>query len=106
MWLFPRLDAQISLLVRNSSWVFSANAVSTLLAFVKSIIIARALGIELFGNYVLIVAFVGTIQEFFNLNIGMLGLMASVLLAVALIAALPPAIKAARGRPVDALRED
>ena len=29
-----------------------------------------------------------------------------VLLAVALVAALPPALRAARGRPVDALRED
>ena len=52
---------------------------------------------EIFGIEALIV---------FRMAPEQLGLMASVLLAVALIAALPPAIKAARGRPVDALRED
>jgi hypothetical protein len=68
--LKERLDGQLKVLIKNSSWVFFANGVRTLLTFVKSIIIARGLGADLYGNYVLVVAFVGTIQEFFNLNIG------------------------------------
>jgi O-antigen/teichoic acid export membrane protein len=68
--LKERLDGQLNVLIKNSSWVFFANGVRTLLTFVKSIIIARGLGADLYGNYVLVVAFVGTIQEFFNLNIG------------------------------------
>ena len=39
------------------------------MAFIRSILIARGLGVDVFGKYVLIVALVGTIQEFCNLNI-------------------------------------
>lgn len=65
-----RLDAQFKILVRNSSWVFLGSVVRTVSVFVKSILIARGLGVELYGHYVLIVAFVGAVEEFFNLNIG------------------------------------
>ena len=68
--LKQRLDKQLKVLIKNSSWVFLANAFKTVLSFVKSILIARGLGADLYGNYVVIIAFVMTVQEFFNLNIG------------------------------------
>ncbi|REJ84072.1 MAG: hypothetical protein DWQ44_13865 [Bacteroidetes bacterium] len=64
------LDAESRTLFRNSSWVFFSNFFSTGLAFLRSIIIARGLGVTIFGNYAVVVAFVGLIQEFLNLNIG------------------------------------
>ncbi|MFM2135734.1 MAG: hypothetical protein RL021_1134 [Bacteroidota bacterium] len=63
-------DRESRQLFRNSSWVFIANFYSTGLAFLRSILIARGLGATLFGSYVLVVAFVGLIQEFLNLNLG------------------------------------
>lgn len=36
----------------------------------RSILIARGLGAMLFGSYVMVVAFVGLVQEFMNLNLG------------------------------------
>lgn len=65
-----RLGTQMDLLIRNSSWVFAANAFRTVLAFARSIIIARGLGAERFGTYVLIIALADTIQEFLNPNMG------------------------------------
>lgn len=65
-----RLDGELRVLAKNSSWVFLANAFRTLLAFAKSVIIARGLGVELYGTFVLVLAFVMTTQEFFNLNLG------------------------------------
>ncbi len=44
--------------------------IRTGLVFLKSIVIARGLGVEFYGIYALIVAFVVSIQDFFNLNIG------------------------------------
>ncbi len=40
------------------------------LAFLRSIIVARGLGIQFYGIYVLISSFVTALQDFFNLNIG------------------------------------
>ena len=65
-----RLDGELRVLAKNSSWVFLANAFRTLLAFAKSVVIARGLGVELYGTFVLVLAFVMTTQEFFNLNLG------------------------------------
>lgn len=65
-----RLGAQTRVLVKNSSWVFAANGYRAVLALAKSVVIARGLGAELYGHYVLIFAFVVTVQEFFNLNVG------------------------------------
>jgi O-antigen/teichoic acid export membrane protein len=62
------LDTQAKRLIKNSSWVFGANAVRTLLGFLKAILITRGLGVEQYGDYVILVAFVETIREFFNLN--------------------------------------
>lgn len=56
--------------VKNSSWMFSANAVRTVVAFVKSVVVARGLGVDSYGAYVLLVAFVAVIQECFDLNLG------------------------------------
>jgi len=69
--LLGRLDRDSGQLVKNSSWVFLANAIATLLAFVKTILISRTLGADMFGIYALSVAAVLTIQEFLRLNIAM-----------------------------------
>jgi O-antigen/teichoic acid export membrane protein len=63
-------DKESKRLMRNSSWVFFANFYSTGLAFLRSVILARGLGAAVFGSYTLVVAFVGLIQEFLNLNLG------------------------------------
>ncbi len=65
-----RLDGQSKLLIKNSGWVFFSNFFSTGLAFIRSVVIARGLGPEIFGTYAMIVSFVGLIQEFLNLNVG------------------------------------
>lgn len=65
-----KLDTQSKLLFKNSGWVFFSNFFSTGLAFVRSVIIARGLGPGVYGTYAIVVAFVGLIQEFLNLNVG------------------------------------
>ncbi|HNQ61394.1 MAG TPA: oligosaccharide flippase family protein [Bacteroidia bacterium] len=69
-FLKKKLDPESKILFRNSSWVFFSNFFSTGLAFLRSILIARGLGVSVYGTYVVVVAFVGLIQEFLNLNIG------------------------------------
>jgi PST family polysaccharide transporter len=69
-FLKKRLDLQSKVLFKNSSWVFFSNLFSTGLAFLRGIVIARALGAELFGVYTVAVAFIATIQEIFNRNLG------------------------------------
>lgn len=64
------LDLESRRLFKNSSWVFAANFYSTALAFLRSVLIARGLGAVLFGSYTMVVAFVGLVQEFLNLNLG------------------------------------
>lgn len=56
--------------MRNSSWMFSAAAVRTVLALVKSVVVARGLGVDTFGRFALLVAFVGIVQETLNPNLG------------------------------------
>lgn len=65
-----KLDTELKLLIKNSSWVFLANFIVSLCMFLRSVILARILGVEIYGTFFLIIAFVFTIQEFFNLNIG------------------------------------
>lgn len=69
-FLKQKLDPESKKLFRNSTWVFFSNFFSTGLAFLRSILIARGLGVSIYGTYVVVVAFVGLIQEFLNLNIG------------------------------------
>lgn len=69
-FLRKKLDSQIKTLLKNSSWVIYSFIFGTLLAFVRSIIVARGLGAELFGIYAVITAFIGTLQAIFNLNLG------------------------------------
>jgi O-antigen/teichoic acid export membrane protein len=65
-----RFDAESKALFKNSSWFFVANANSAVCDFLRSVILGRGLGVESFGNYILIITLVHTIQEFFNLNLG------------------------------------
>lgn len=69
--IFSRsLDFQSRTLFKNSAWVFLANFFGAALAFVKAILIARILGAELYGVFTVILVFVVTVQEIFNLNLG------------------------------------
>lgn len=65
-----KLDTQSKTLFKNSSWVFLANLFGAALALLRSIIIARGLGAELFGIFTVVIVFIGTIMETMNLNLG------------------------------------
>ena len=64
------IDKESKVLIKNSFWVFFANSYGAGLAFLKSILIARGLGVETLGAYAVIIAFVVTIQEIIKLNVG------------------------------------
>lgn len=68
-FLRKRLDTQSKTLFKNSSWVFFANIIGSGLTFIRGIVIARGLGAELFGVYTVLVAFINTVMELFNLNL-------------------------------------
>jgi O-antigen/teichoic acid export membrane protein len=69
-FLSKKFDKESKVLLKNTSWLLGSNIIRTILVFLKSIVIARGLGVEFYGVYALIAAFVVTIQDFFNLNIG------------------------------------
>ncbi|MDF1867832.1 MAG: oligosaccharide flippase family protein [Saprospiraceae bacterium] len=64
------LSKESKILFKNSSWVFLANITRVLLLFVRSIFLAKGLGVEVYGNYITILALIASIQSFFNLNFG------------------------------------
>ncbi|MCX6291614.1 MAG: oligosaccharide flippase family protein [Bacteroidetes bacterium] len=68
--IWKKFDRESKTLFRNSSWVFFSNFAGIGLNIIRSIIIARGLGAKTFGSYVIVVAFVGIVQEFLNLNLG------------------------------------
>lgn len=65
-----KLDAESRFLFRNSSWFFLTNANAAVCDFLRSLILARGLGAESFGIFVLVTTLVRAILEFFNLNVG------------------------------------
>lgn len=65
-----KLDRESKLFIKNSRWLLSSNTISAIVAFVKSILIARGLGVELFGSYVVLTNFIFLMQEFFDHQIG------------------------------------
>lgn len=69
-YLTKRFDKQSRFFFRNSKWLLSSNLTRSVIAFTRSIVIARGLGIELFGTYAVLIAFVTTVQELFNMQIG------------------------------------
>lgn len=69
-FLKRKLDSQSKTLFKNSSWVFFSNLFGVGLTFIRAVIIARGLGAELFGIYTVIVAFIITVMEILNLNLG------------------------------------
>ena len=62
-------DEELKFLAKNSSWVFASNLLGAILGFARAILLARFLGVEIFGIYTIIVTFVSTVLELFNLNI-------------------------------------
>lgn len=69
-FLRKRLHLETRQFIKNSSWILGSNLVREFLVFLRSIVIARGLGVEFYGIYAMIVAFVMAIQEVLNLNIG------------------------------------
>ena len=69
--LKSRFDSESKTLFKNSSWVFTANLAGSIFGFLRSIIVARLLGVELLGIYTIAIAFVLTTQEFMRLNVSM-----------------------------------
>lgn len=65
-----KLDKESKTLFKNSQWVFIANIFGFVLAFFRSVILARGLGVEIFGVYTLVINFASTVLEVFNLNVG------------------------------------
>lgn len=61
---------QLKLFFQNSSWTFIGNILRVVLLMVKSVIVARGLGVEFYGICSLVFASTGILQELFNLNIG------------------------------------
>jgi O-antigen/teichoic acid export membrane protein len=64
--IIKHLDQQTQVLFNNTSWVLIGNVVRSGLVVLKGIIIARGLGVELYGTFAIIAAFAGSIQQFFN----------------------------------------
>lgn len=64
------LDRQSKILFKNSSWNFVAYVVGFVLAFLRSVVLARGLGVEIFGIYNIIINFITTILSLCDLNIG------------------------------------
>ncbi|HAD98370.1 MAG TPA: hypothetical protein DCG19_13250 [Cryomorphaceae bacterium] len=62
-------DLETKVLFKNTSWVLAANILRAALLLLKGIIIARGLGVELYGTFNIIVAFVGLIHQFFSFPI-------------------------------------
>lgn len=62
-------DIQTKVLFKNSSWVLGGNLTRSALVFLRGIIIARGLGVELYGTFTIIAAFAGSIQQFLNFTL-------------------------------------
>lgn len=65
---FP-VDGDIARLVWNSGVVLSGNVPAQLIMVLRSIVVARALGVDAYGTYVLIVAAVTAINELINFRV-------------------------------------
>lgn len=59
-------DLQTQVLFKNSSWVLGSNILRAVLVFLRGVIIARGLGVELFGTFNIIAAFAGLVHQFFG----------------------------------------
>lgn len=70
-FLKSKFDKESKTLFKNSGWVFTSTIVGSGLAFLRAILIARLLGVELLGVYTLAIAFVLTTQELMRLNVSM-----------------------------------
>ena len=62
-------DPESQRLIRNSSWLFLAQAITSILTLARSILIARLLGLETYGTYVVTLALVATTQGLLKINV-------------------------------------
>ena len=60
-----KLEGQTKILFKNVKWVFIANMFMFLLSFLRSVVLARGLGVEIFGVYTLVTNFSVTVIEIF-----------------------------------------
>ena len=63
------LQSEIERLLKNSAWVFGVNVYKFSLSFVRSIVIARLLGVSSYGEFVVVMSVVGLVYEFLSLNL-------------------------------------
>ncbi len=56
-------------IIRNTGWLFSAQVVAAVLAFLQGVILTRALGVESFGVFALVMAFVLLVIQIFDSRI-------------------------------------
>ncbi len=57
-------------LIRNSSYLFSATGISALLSMIQGILVARLLGVEMFGVLGAITMFVSVVNKLASFRIG------------------------------------
>ena len=68
-WRSIREDALFQRLLKNSSYLFSANVITSGLGFVQSIIVARALGVSHYGVLALVTTYVATIRQLVDFRV-------------------------------------
>jgi O-antigen/teichoic acid export membrane protein len=56
--------------LKNTGYLFSATTISLVLVFVQSILVARLLGVEVFGLLTIVMAFVTNINRLFSFRMG------------------------------------
>lgn len=63
------IDTETKTLFKNTSWVLGGNVFRSLLVFLRGIIIARGLGVELYGIFTIIAVFTSSVHQFFHITI-------------------------------------
>jgi O-antigen/teichoic acid export membrane protein len=56
-------------LFRNASWLFSGNALASLLGFAQAVVLGRALGVDGYGLLAFIIAFVTTVNSVVDIRV-------------------------------------
>lgn len=63
-------DSESKLLAKNSSWLLLSTVYKVGISFGRSVVIARSLGVEMYGLYAIVLSFVAIVGEAFNLHVG------------------------------------
>jgi O-antigen/teichoic acid export membrane protein len=68
-FLRKRLGGELGIMLKNGSLILSSNLFKALLNFIRSIVVARALGVDLLGTFALISAFSLFVLGFFDFTL-------------------------------------